>query len=155
LPDTSLAKAVIHKTCLLRGQKVMLDRDLVELYAVKPVRFRKQVKRNPGRFPEGVYAPTDGRRYGKHGIAKCDTFIKHLGGYLPFVFTEHEVWVLANMLKSGRTIHRKKRRPPKQIGKSKPISSKLSPAALPLSKYGPAQGYQKNKTCRDSVFKQK
>ena len=37
---------------LIRGQKVMLDRDLAELYQVKPIALRQQVKRNMDRFPE-------------------------------------------------------------------------------------------------------
>ncbi len=37
---------------LIRGQKVMLDRDLADLYGVKPIRLREQVKRNKRRFPE-------------------------------------------------------------------------------------------------------
>lgn len=36
---------------LIRGQKVMLDRDLAELYQVKPIALRQQVKRNLERFP--------------------------------------------------------------------------------------------------------
>ena len=37
---------------LIRGQKVMLDRDLAELYQVKPIALRQQVKRNLDRFPD-------------------------------------------------------------------------------------------------------
>ena len=37
---------------LIRGHKVMLDRDLAELYQVKPIALRQQVKRNLDRFPE-------------------------------------------------------------------------------------------------------
>ncbi len=37
---------------LIRGQKVMLDKDLAVLYGVKPIRLREQVKRNIARFPE-------------------------------------------------------------------------------------------------------
>ena len=37
---------------LIRGQKVMLDRDLAELYQVKPIALRQQVKRNLERFPK-------------------------------------------------------------------------------------------------------
>lgn len=40
------------KILLIRGQKVMLDRDLAELYGVRPIRLREQVKRNKKRFPE-------------------------------------------------------------------------------------------------------
>ncbi len=43
---------VISKIYLLRGQKVMLDRDLAEMYGVKTRRLNEQVKRNVIRFPE-------------------------------------------------------------------------------------------------------
>ena len=36
---------------IIRGQKVMLDRDLAALYQVKPIALRQQVKRNKDRFP--------------------------------------------------------------------------------------------------------
>jgi len=37
---------------LIRGEKVMLDRDLANLYSVKPIALRQQVKRNIDRFPD-------------------------------------------------------------------------------------------------------
>ena len=48
LPD----EVVMNKICLIRGQKVMLDRDLSDLYGVRAIRLREQVKRNRERFPE-------------------------------------------------------------------------------------------------------
>ena len=36
----------------IRNQQVMLDKDLAELYGVKPIRLREQVKRNIDRFPD-------------------------------------------------------------------------------------------------------
>ena len=44
-------EVVISKIYYIRGYKVMLDRDLAELYGVKPIRLRQQVKRNEERFP--------------------------------------------------------------------------------------------------------
>jgi hypothetical protein len=38
------------KIYVIRGMKVMLDKDLAELYGVKPIRLREQVKRNQRRF---------------------------------------------------------------------------------------------------------
>ena len=48
IPD----EVVMNKIYLIREHKVMLDRDLAELYGVKPIRLREQVKRNQERFPE-------------------------------------------------------------------------------------------------------
>ena len=45
-------EAVMNKIYHVRGQKVMLDKDLALLYGVKPRRLREQVKRNHDRFPE-------------------------------------------------------------------------------------------------------
>jgi hypothetical protein len=95
---------IINKIYFIRGQKVMLDKDLAELYGVKPIRLREQVKRNIVRFPANfMFQLTD---------KETDTMLsqnaipsrKHLGGYQPYVFTEHGVLMLANVLKSDRAI---------------------------------------------------
>jgi len=44
-------EAVISKIYLLRGQKVMLDRDLAELYGVETKALKQAVRRNMNRFP--------------------------------------------------------------------------------------------------------
>ena len=49
LPADAAITGRIH---LLRGQKVMLDRDLAELYGVEVKRLKEQVRRNKERFPE-------------------------------------------------------------------------------------------------------
>jgi len=46
------AEVIERKIYLIRGQKVMLDKDLAVLYGVKPIRLREQVKRNIRRFPD-------------------------------------------------------------------------------------------------------
>ena len=45
-------EVIQSKIYLIRGEKVMLDRDLADLYDVKPTRLREQVKRNIDKFPE-------------------------------------------------------------------------------------------------------
>ena len=45
-------EVLINKIYILRKQKVMLDRDLAELYGVIPRRLREQVKRNINNFPK-------------------------------------------------------------------------------------------------------
>ncbi len=47
IPD----EVVVNKIYTLRGTKIMLDRDLAELYGIKAIRLREQVKRNIVRFP--------------------------------------------------------------------------------------------------------
>lgn len=97
-------QVLIDKIVIIRGQKVMFDRDLAELYGVKPIRLREQVKRNISRFPENfMFQLTD---------AEVDFMVsqnaipskKHLGGSLPYAFTEHGVLMLSNVLKSERAL---------------------------------------------------
>jgi len=45
-------EVITSKIYLIRGQKVMLDRDLAELYGVETKRLKEQVRRNIERFPE-------------------------------------------------------------------------------------------------------
>lgn len=58
----------------LRGQKVMIDRDLAELYAVSTKRLNEQVKRNITRFPsEFMFQLTEQEQ--SELVANCDRFI--------------------------------------------------------------------------------
>ncbi len=100
LPDD----AVINKIYLVRGKKIMLDRDLAELYGVKTFRLREQVKRNFERFPENfMFRLTEEETY--HMVSQnAIPSKKHLGGHLPYVFTEHGVLMLANVLRSERAM---------------------------------------------------
>ena len=53
MPDNSLqAINIENKILVIRGQQVMLDRDLAELYGVETKRLNEQVRRNTERFPE-------------------------------------------------------------------------------------------------------
>src|SRR5260370_40470776 len=67
-------KLIERRIYLIRGQKVMLDRDLGELYQVKPIALRQQVKRNSDRFPEDFMFQLTKKRGRPVGITKCDTF---------------------------------------------------------------------------------
>jgi hypothetical protein len=92
------------KIYLLRGQKVMLDKDLAELYGVKPIRLREQVKRNADRFPARFMFQLTENEVELMVSHFAIPSKKHLGGSLPFAFTEHGVLMLANILKSSRAI---------------------------------------------------
>ena len=48
VPLETIGKRIL----LIRGQKVMLDQNLAELYGVKPIALRQQVRRNRERFPD-------------------------------------------------------------------------------------------------------
>lgn len=100
IPD----ELVMNKIYLIRGQKVMLDRDLAELYDIKSIRLREQVKRNISRFPENFMFQLNEKEVNAMVSQNAIPSRKHLGGYLPYAFTEHGVLMLANVLRSERAI---------------------------------------------------
>ena len=97
-------EALVNKIFLLRNQKVMLDRDLAELYGVKAIRLREQVKRNVERFPENFMFQLTEEETEIMVSQNAIPSKKHLGGSLPYAFTEHGVLMLANVLKSERAM---------------------------------------------------
>ena len=61
----------------------MLDRDLAELYGVKAIRLREQVKRNSDRFPINFMFQLTGRKVEAMVSQNAIPSKQHLGGYLP------------------------------------------------------------------------
>ena len=89
---------------VIRGQRVMIDRDLAKLYEVPTYRLNEAVKRNSNRFPlDFMFRLTKQELY--ELIANCDEFaaLKHSSSY-PLAFTEHGVAMLASVLSSDRAI---------------------------------------------------
>src|SRR3989344_2494355 len=88
----------------IRGLHVMLDKDLAELYEVKAIRLREQVKRNSKRFPSDfMFQLNDGEvdfLLSQNAIPSK----KHLGGYLPYAFTEQGVANLSSVLTNDKAI---------------------------------------------------
>jgi len=97
-------EVVENKIFLIKDKKVMLDRDLAELYGVKPIRLREQVKRNKRRFPDDFMFQLN-KQETKELIANCDRFqtIKH-SSFNPYAFTEQGVAMLSSVLNSERAI---------------------------------------------------
>jgi hypothetical protein len=88
----------------IRGVQVMLDRDLAELYEVKPIRLREQVKRNSSRFPEDFMFQISEDEVDYMVSQNAIPSRKHLGGTLPYVFTEQGVAGISGVLTSNRAI---------------------------------------------------
>ena len=89
---------------LIRGKKVMIDRDLATLYGVKTFRLNEQVKRNIKRFPEDfMFQLSDAEK--NELIANCDRFksLKHSTSD-PHAFTEQGIAMLSSILNSDRAI---------------------------------------------------
>jgi phage regulator Rha-like protein len=97
-------EVVMNKIYIIRNQKVMLDKDLAELYGVKSIRLREQVKRNLSKFPSHFMFQLTEIEVEIMVSQNAIPSKSHLGGTLPYVFTEHGVLMLANVLKSERAI---------------------------------------------------
>ena len=84
----------------IRGKKVMLDRDLAELYHVETKQLKRQVKRNISRFPEDFMFELT---YEENDALRCQIGTLKRGEhskYLPYAFTELGVAMLSTVLTS-------------------------------------------------------
>jgi hypothetical protein len=88
---------------IIRGQKVMLDADLAELYGVETRRLNEQVSRNSERFPEDFMFQLTAEEFAN---LKSQFATSSWGGRrkLPYVFTEHGAIMAASVLNSPRAI---------------------------------------------------
>jgi hypothetical protein len=87
----------------IREQKVMLDRDLAELYGVEIKRLNESVKRNTKRFPpEFMFQLSDEEWVNLR--SQIATFSKDIRKYSPYAFTEHGILMLSSVLNSNRAI---------------------------------------------------
>ena len=85
---------------LIRGQKVMLDTDLAELYGVPTKALNQAVKRNKDRFPADFMFQLT-RREKAEVVTNCDHLQRlKFSPTLPHAFTEHGAIMLANVLNS-------------------------------------------------------
>ena len=106
-PDNTLPvpiQLIERRIYLIRGQKVMMDRDLAELYQVKPIALRQQVKRNFDRFPEDFMFQLTKSEADLLVSQSVIPSKQSLGGYLPYVFTQEGVAMLSSVLRSKRAI---------------------------------------------------
>lgn len=96
-------EVVMNKIYVIRNQKVMLDKDLAELYQVETRILNQQVQRNLKRFPDDFMFQLTESEF-KSLISQF--VISNRGGTrkLPFVFTEQGVAMLSGILNSDRAI---------------------------------------------------
>ena len=89
---------------VIRGQQVMLDRDLAALYGVEVKRLNEQVKRNIKRFPKDfMFQLTKEECLRSHFATLNEGRGQHLK-YMPYVFTENGVAMLSSVLRSDTAI---------------------------------------------------
>jgi len=104
MSNTISLEVITTKILLIRGKRVMLDRDLAKLYEVDTAQLTRQVRRNIDRFPEDfMFQLTKG----EFQNLICQIGISSWGGTrkLPYVFTEQGVAMLSGVLHSKRAIH--------------------------------------------------
>ena len=94
--EVTQVQQMIH---LIRGERVILDRDLAILYGVTVSYLNRQVKRNIERFPEDFMFQLTNQEL---TILKCQNGISSWGGdrHLPYAFTEEGVAMLSGLLRS-------------------------------------------------------
>ncbi len=92
------------KIFIIREKKVMLDKDLALLYGIKPIRLREQVKRNLKRFPSDFMFQLTENEVDVMVSHFAIPSRKHLGGHLPYAFTEQGVLMLSSVLNSEKAI---------------------------------------------------
>jgi phage regulator Rha-like protein len=99
-----LQKVVEQRIFLIRGKKVMIDRDLADLYGVETKYLNRQVRRNKERFPEEfMFQLTSQEKI--ELVTNWHRFqsLKH-STTLPYAFTEHGVSMLASVLNSKTAV---------------------------------------------------
>lgn len=107
-----LQDGIENRIFFIRGKKVMLDRDLAEMYGVPTKRLNEQVRRNIKRFPEDFMFQLNAKEF--EGLRfhfgtlslRSQIATSNRGGrrYLPYVFTEPGVAMLSSVLNSERAI---------------------------------------------------
>lgn len=99
-----IPEVIENKIFLIRGKKVMLDKDLAALYAVPTKALNQAVKRNLERFPADFMF-----RLNKSEISRSQFVTLKKGSgfnikYLPRAFTEHGILMLSSVLGSPRAV---------------------------------------------------
>jgi len=100
IPQEKIERSIIY----LRGQKVMIDADIAELFGVPTKALKQAVKRNIDRFPSDfMFELTNEEK--QEVVTNCDHLKKlKYSSYMPFAFTEYGALMLANVLNSPRAV---------------------------------------------------
>jgi len=101
IPD----ERIIDKIYLIRNQKIMVDRDLAELYGVETKRLKEAVRRNSNRFPSDFMFEMNTAEFEAWKRERNLEDDDKMGlRYAPFCFTEQGVTMLSCILNSERAI---------------------------------------------------
>lgn len=101
---SNVSEKIDRAILIIRGQKVMIDSDLAELFGVRTKRLNEQVKRNINRFPKDFMFQLTTKEK-QELVASCDHLerLKH-SGTNPYAFTEHGTIMLANVLNTPTAV---------------------------------------------------
>ena len=104
--DLILSEETISNTIYyIRNQKVMLDRDLANLYGIETKRLKEQVKRNLNRFPEDFMFELTKIEFENWRSQIATSNSDKMGlRYAPMAFTEHGILMLSSVLNSDKAI---------------------------------------------------
>jgi hypothetical protein len=106
MTDIISQELIEKKIYMIRGYKVMIDKDLADLYEVETKIFNRAVKRNSDRFlPDFMFQLTKKEAESlRFQIGTSKTSGRGGRRYLPYVFTEQGVAMLSGILKSKRAV---------------------------------------------------
>jgi phage regulator Rha-like protein len=97
--------SIINRIYMIRGMKVMLDRDLSEMYGVETKRLKEAVRRNINRFPEDFMFEMTQEEFTNWRTQFATSNAEKMGlRYAPFCFTEQGVAMLSSVLNSETAI---------------------------------------------------
>ena len=98
-----IEQRILNKIYILRGEKVMLDKDLAEMYGVETRIFNQSIKRNMERFPKDFMFVLNEKEWKN---LRSQFVISSWGGsrYKPYAFTEQGVAMLSSILNSKTAI---------------------------------------------------
>jgi phage regulator Rha-like protein len=108
MPKTTKAiipvEAIVNKIIILRGGRVILDRDLADMYGVETKQLKRAVRRNIDRFPNDFMFQLNNDEH--RSLRRQFGTLKRGGHskYPPFAFTEQGVAMLSSVLNSQRAV---------------------------------------------------
>ena len=108
MPNTGIipVDAIAKRITFIRGQRVIIDADLAQLYGVSTSALNQAVKRNRARFPDDFMFQLSGEEfsYWKSQIVISNPRAKMGLRKVPYAFTEHGAYMAGNVLNSPRAI---------------------------------------------------
>ncbi len=99
-----IEQKILNRIYVVRGEKVMLDRDLAELYGIETRALKQAVKRNMERFPKDFMFEMTSKEIDGMVSQNVIPSKSYFGGAAPFCFTEQGVTMLSCILNSKTAI---------------------------------------------------